>query len=153
MYFASTHVSWYSAHLLLKSNISLIRYLLVNLSAAEISFNLTSLPLTPTAWALEMKPLLPVQLRQLGWRPSDTAADKPRSACHLLWGGCQPLLLTRGLTLPGDPPSHCKPGCWHHPPAPCRAETCAPPSSHQDHSLVRPGGVEKNKGNLWLLWS
>lgn len=45
------------AHLLLKSNISLIRYLLVNLSAAETSSDLTSPPLTPTAWALEIKPL------------------------------------------------------------------------------------------------
>lgn len=80
-----------------------------------------SLPL-PGHWRLNP---LPVQLRQLGWRPGDAAEDKPSSACRLLWGGCQPCLLTVSgvwhcLRTPTQPlqTQPAKPGCWNHPLAP-----------------------------------
>lgn len=109
MYFASTRVSWYSAHLLLKSNISLIRYLLVNLSAAGISFDLSSPPLTPTARALEMKSLACA---------TQAAGLKTQWCCRGQTKLCFSFAVRRVPALPshqvtdaawGHSPSHCRP--------------------------------------------
>lgn len=97
MYFTSTCASWYSAHLLLKPNISLIRYLLGNLSAVEIISSPTS-PLLllhghqrqkPTQCTCGEGPALPVPCYEEGagpvWAPGDLqtgSADLARQAQH-----------------------------------------------------------------------